>query len=32
MDININGVTVSDILKHMDFVLVGIENYIIEHR
>mgnify|MGYP003583104824 CR=1 FL=1 len=29
--LNVYRVTVADILKRMNFVLVGLENYIIEH-
>ena len=31
LGLKVYRITVSDILKHMDFVLVGLENYIIEH-
>ena len=31
LDLRVYHITVSDILKHMDLVLGGLENYIVEH-
>ena len=31
LGLKVYRITVSDILKHMGFVLVGLENYIVEH-